>query len=116
MSDTYNVQPAEINIHCLKGDTLDMKFEILLNNQEYTDLDEGELKMVVRDFKGTVKRTLISTGETPELSSSLQELRISGAGFDFSGTYKYDLQHTDGDSNIVTIMKGLVVINEEQTT
>lgn len=114
--ETKNITPAEVDIRIRKGDKINMTFSVQLNEADYTSLADGSLKMIVKDFKGNSKRTFESTGTSPEISLSANTYSIVGDGFDFSGSYKYDLQFTASDSSVMTIQKGLVIIEDEQTT
>lgn len=109
--DSYNIQPAEIDIYCRKGDRLLMSFAVQLNSEDYS-LEGKELKLTIRDFEGNVKHTFSSEGDSPALSMTTNIWSVSYSdGLNFIGSYKYDLQ-VDGSD---TIQSGKWIVEKEYT-
>lgn len=111
----YNVRYARANITVVEGDTLDMTFDVEMNNEPY-DMTGMQLDMHVREEEtGTLVRALSTTGLTPELTISTSSFIIeSGAAFTEEAIYDFDVQVTDGAS-IFTIMMGKLYVVKEIT-
>lgn len=115
MSTTvYNVQPAEVDIIVTKGDTPDVSFSVDLNAATY-DMTGKQLDMKIKKLDGTVVKTLSSAGASPAITISTDTFNIKTTAFTDAGVFKYDMQVTSG-TDVYTIMKGKILVKEEQTT
>ena len=112
MSTIYNIQPAEIDIIVIKGDTFDNTFEIDLNDENYSIT--GQLDMKIKKLDGTLVDILSSAGDSPAITIDDDQFNVKRDAFSEVAIYKYDVQETSsGDT--WTIQKGKIIIVEEQT-
>ena len=114
-TDAYNIKPAQVYIYLKKGDNIIMAFNYTLNGSAFTDLAEGAVKMQIRDFRGNLKTTWQSDGDTPDITLSENKLTITADPLGYSGSYKYDIQYTDSNGIVETIQEGLAIISNSET-
>ncbi len=108
----YNVEPAEIDLEFIKGDSIDLSFSVKKNNSSF-DMTGMDVKMQIRDT--TIDSALIKTLEIGNgITVSTDTILIASEGFVESGRYLYDLQ-VEVDSKIYTIMQGNLIVNQETT-
>ena len=111
----YNVRYARANITVVEADTIDMTFDVEMNNVPY-DMTGMQLDMHIRDEEtGTLVRALSTAGLNPELVIATTSFLIqTTTAFTTEAIYDYDVHVTDGTS-IFTIMMGKLYIVKEIT-
>lgn len=113
MTTIYNIQPAEIDISCIKGDGLNLSFDVTLNGLAY-DMTGNQLDIYVRRKDGLTLKKWSSAGASPCITIAVDNFTIIDTGFLESGIFDYDVQSTDAGIP-VTIMGGRWIVNKENT-
>jgi len=111
----YNVRYAKAHITVVEGDTIDMTFDVEMNDEAH-DMTGMQLDMHIKDeTTGATVREMSTAGVDPELTISTSSFIIqSDTPFDTEAVYDYDVQETDSGS-IFTIMKGKLYVVKEIT-
>jgi hypothetical protein len=109
----YNVEADVVDLIFTQCDTIDMSFSVYLNDVLY-DMTGMQLDMQVRKTNGDLVRSFTSSGGTPAITIATTTFNIYSTGFTRAFTYNYDVQLTDG-ADIMTIMKGRVIVKKERT-
>lgn len=111
----YNVETAIVDLVFVKGDTINISFDIYVNDVLY-NMTGMRLDIDVCKCNGEVVRSFTSSGVLPEIAILLSNFTIySTSPFLKRGRYKYDVQLTNG-LEVSTIMKGNLFINTDYTT
>ncbi len=116
MASVYNVGVSEVDLFFTKGDTINLTFDDITKNGVAYDMTGFKIDIHVRELGGTLLRAFTTTGASPEISISTDSFTIySLTGFTAVGKYKYDVQVNDG-TDTLTIIKGNLFVEAEQTT
>jgi hypothetical protein len=107
----FNVEADNVDLEFTQGDTIDLSFSVKKNNVVY-DMSGMTINMTVRT---KVIRTLSSDGTSPAISISTSTLHLVSLGFTESGKYQYDIQVEDLSDEILTIVRGNLIVVKEQT-
>jgi hypothetical protein len=110
----YLVEAQKKNIYITQNDTSPLSYSVALNGVAH-DMTGMQLDMTVINYAGVVIKSWSSAGGTPAITISTTTFSIAVDAFTDIGVYKYDLQLTDG-SDIMTIMKGRILVTNEETT
>ena len=110
----YFAEPAIVDIAITKGDVTPLKITVLEDGVAY-DMTGMQIDIDIATKSGTVIRSLSSAGASPAITIATSELTILPTAFTTMGTYRYDLQITDG-TTIYTVMKGNWVVQNDITT
>ena len=114
MSSIYNTQPAVVDLYIKRRDTVELDFDISLNDEDYDLTDAQEILFTIQSFTGEEKKVMKLSAEESGITIETNRLQISiPDGLDFYGTYKYDIEVKDGDDKIFTIMEGKVIISND---
>lgn len=108
----YNVEYEQADLIFTVNDTINMTFAIEQNSTAY-DMTGFTIKMDVKKCDGTLIKSLSTASE---ITIAADEFTIHTTGFTKVGRYKYDVQVTDLSSHVLTIMKGNLIVQSEQTT
>lgn len=109
----YNVEAVKCDLVFTVNDTISMYFQVERNDVAY-DMTGMQIDIHVR-YNGTLIREFSTAGLAPEVSILVDTFYIDGVGFTKVGKFKYDVQVTDG-TDVITIMKGNLYVQNEQTT
>ena len=112
----FNVEADNVDLEFTQGDTIDLSFSVKKNNVVY-DMSGMTINMTVRtkDINNTIIRTLSSDGTSPAISISTSTLHLVSLGFTESGKCSYDIQVEDLSDEILTIVRGDLIVVKEQT-
>jgi len=114
MSGLYNVEPYCVDLIFTKGDTVNMTFSVTLNAAVY-NMNGMQMDIHIKTSNGTIIKDWSSAGDSPAIIISSDTFTIYTTGFTAAGSFKYDVQITDG-ADVSTIMVGNVIVNKEYTT
>lgn len=126
MSSVINLDIAKrVDIVCRKGDTMTFSITMTDSNGDAINVSSYSFKMQVRS--SDTDATDVAT-EAPHLPLELTNssgitvsgdsnniITVTSSDIDFSGMYVYDLQATDGNSNVATWLYGTFKVNEDVT-
>ncbi len=111
--NVFNVEPAEIDINIIAGNTIDIDFTVTLPEGDAALID-CQLDMHIRNADGSLFRALSSIGENPGLIAVSTGFSIVTTPITDVATYWYDIVKTyEGTKK--TFMKGKVIISKRQT-
>ena len=110
----YNIEPYVADLVFIQGDTINMTFSVTQNDLSYI-MTGMQLDITFKRMDGKIVKQLSSAGGAPAIIILLDTFTIYTAGFNESGTFKYDVQVTDG-ADIETIMTGNALVKKEYTT
>lgn len=114
--NVFNIEPAEVDINIIAGNSIDIDFEVDLNAVDHT-MTVYQLDMVIKRSDGTIFRTLSSIGANPSLIAV-------GAGFSIVTepitevtTFTYDILKTLilDNTDKKTFMKGKIIVKGANT-
>lgn len=114
MSTFYNVEAAIVDLIFTVNDDVNMTFTIEQNDVAY-DMTGMTLDMHVKKCDGTLVKSFTTTGGSPTITIVVDEFTIHSTGFTKIGRLKYDVQVIDLSSHKLTIMKGNLFVQSEQT-
>lgn len=108
----YNVEYEQADLIFTVNDTINMTFAIEQNGTAY-DMTGMTIEIDVKKCDGTLVKTFSTASE---ITIAVDEFTVHATGFAKVGKYKYDVQVTDLSSHVLTIMKGNLIVQSEQTT
>jgi hypothetical protein len=109
----HNVKYDVADISVVRNDTIDLSYSVKLNGVAY-DMTGKQIDMVIKDSSGTAVKTLSTIGTSPAITISTSTLRVQTSAIIIAGKYKYDIQLTSG-STVMTIQKGIIIVEEDVT-
>jgi hypothetical protein len=125
MSATINLDIAKrVDIVCRKGDTATFSITITDSAGEASDLNGYTFDMEVRESDTQVNAEggdntsalVLSSGSGISALDNVITITASATDTEtMSGLYVYDLQATDGSSNVSTWLYGTFKVNEDVT-
>ena len=110
--NVYNVEAAKIDLFFTRGDSMYLTFDDITRNDVAYDMTGFQIDIHVRSYDRRLIRELSTV--TGEITIATDSFTIDADGFTETGIYKYDVQVNDG-THTLTIMKGLLYVEEEQT-
>lgn len=110
--NVYNVEAAIVDLFFTRGDSINLTFDDITRNGVAYDMTGFRIDVHVRRYDRLLIREFSTV--TGEITIATDSFTIDDDGFDTEGIYKYDVQVFDG-THTLTIMKGLLYVEEEQT-
>lgn len=118
MATTSNhVTAADHDFTIYKGDTWNVQLTFTDDNSDPVDLSGAALKIQVKSTKGSSTSVLeLTEGSGITVSGAGSNIVTINTVADISkGNYYYDLEATYSPTNIITFLKGKVIVVEDVT-
>jgi hypothetical protein len=111
--NVFNVEPAEVDINIIAGNTIDIDFNVTLPEGD-APLTDCQLDMHIRKADGSLFRALSSIGDDPGLIAVSTGFSIVTDPITEVVTFWYDIVKTYQETK-KTFIKGKVIISKRQT-
>ncbi len=111
--NVYNVEPAEVDIYIIAGNTIDIDFTVTLPPDD-APLPDCQLDMHIRNADESLFRALSSIGQDPGLIAVSTGFSLVTAPIIDVATYWYDIVKTY-QATKKTFMYGKIIITKRKT-
>jgi len=125
MATEISFEPTTVNLIVYKGDSINIKFTLKEDGQDYVIPSNGTWKGNIENpagvaltTSGSTTGTFVLTGNNPNTYFIATVPSTTTSNFVVGTEYKYDIQYTWTDSvtNLRTFVKGSITVLDEVTT